>query len=466
MRARSTVSTAVALLAVVASTALAGGRAIAEPQALNLKEVAFEPIEQATHLEFMAREVAGQTRHYALLGSRAATREDGGGLNVFDITDPETPVLIERTACVSSGGAQDPKAFPVDLEINDIRYDTMIAVAHNDQLTACSIGDRSAVFFVGIRAEADPGDPDGVTFDFLGGPIKDAITGGTFNGWQSPAAHTIVNHPTRPILYVGNQQIGDRTPSIEIINLEVWPPTARSFDFMPAGRTTTGVGPHDITFHPDGTRAYAAGIAATVILDTTGDKVLAPELVGITKGGRIDHEAVLHPNDRHLAIVDEFIATSEANAPVCPGGGIHFFDLGPRNPVTGTHASEASPVEVGVFFAQDFSTPAIRMTPDGPEPHLELGCTAHEFNYAPDGSWMPIAWYGAGVRVLDLSALNAAADLPSPTPVVVPEIGYYLPEGIVEFWSAKVHPADPGYIVASDTPNGLRILKLTGDLAP
>lgn len=464
MRARSTSASLGAILALVVSIAAgAGGAAVADAHALNIEQRAFIPIEQSTHLEFMSRTVGEETRQFALLGSRAETAEAGGGLNVIDITDPESPVLVERTACVSAGGAQDPKAFAVDLEVGGIAYDAMIAVAYNDVLPGCHGGSRSAVSFVGVRAE--PAEGEFMTLDFLGGPIMDADNPtGEFTAWQSPAAHTIVAHPTEPVLYVGNQQIGDRTPSIEIINLEQWPPLARSFEFMPAGRTTTGVGPHDITFHPDGTRAYASGIATTVILDTTGEKVLAPEVVGIAKGGRVDHEALLHPNDRHLAIVDEFIATSAGNTPVCPGGGIHFFDLGPRNPVTETYAFETSPVEVGAFFAPDLSTPGLATTPDGPETRLEIGCTAHEFDYAPNGNWMPLAWYGAGVRVLDLTALNAAADLPAPTPVAVTEIGYFVPEGIVEFWSAKPHPTDPTYIVASDTPNGLRILKYTGEL--
>ena len=73
---------------------------------------------------------------------------------------------------------------------------------------------------------------------------------------------------------------------------------------------------------------------------------------------------------------------------------------------------------------------------------------------------MPLAWMGAGVRALDLSSLNAAAELPAPTPVVVTELGYHVPQG-TDVWAAKVHANTGNYIFVTDTAGFFRVLKRT-----
>ena len=74
---------------------------------------------------------------------------------------------------------------------------------------------------------------------------------------------------------------------------------------------------------------------------------------------------------------------------------------------------------------------------------------------------MPLAWFGAGVRLLDLSMLAdpAVIDSPVATPIVITEQGYFMAEGN-DVWAARAHPLVPGYVFASDTAHGFRVLRL------
>jgi hypothetical protein len=254
-------------------------------------------------------------------------------------------------------------------------------------------------------------------------------------------------------VYVASQRLADRTPSVEIVDLAVWPPVATSVELPP-----TGVSPHDITFHPDGDRAYVSSINLSFVWDTTDARNPVSISVMGDPGLRVHHEAVLHPNGRHLFIVDEFVNTTTGGVGVCPGGNVHVFDLGPD------HAFELAPVPVGRFFANDVSTPVLDEAPE-----IDIGCTAHEFNFPPDGTWMPIGWTGAGTRVFDLSSVVAAGELPAATPVVVTETAYHVPF-LTDAYASKMHPNLPGYIFVSDTQprrnatdpiGGLRVLEFT-----
>jgi len=456
MRARTTTFSLAAILTIVASL-VAGAPAGADIDAAGLEEVASIAVDQATHLEFMEREINGVTHTYALVGSRSADAPPeagtgGGGLNVIDVTDPEAPVVVGTVGCRNTRGAVDPKAIYYDtpLDVNGVFYDTLIAFSYNDSLVCVVDGEKVfAVSFAGVRTVGDS-----IELDFLGGPIK-REDGQEFRGWKDPASHTVVAHPSRPILYAGNQALADRAPSVEIIDVSQWPPVATSHAYLPS-RVTTGAGPHDITFSPDGNRAYVSAITISMIWDTTGDKVLAPELIGFVEAPnlKVHHEAVLHPNGRHLMVVDETIASSSpTNVPVCPGGGFHVFDLGPNREL------EAAPVPVGQFYAPDLTItmPVI----EGTNVHNDISCTAHEFNIAPDGDSLTIGWYAAGTRRLDISSFADAAAQPVPTPVTMSELGHYRVDGN-EVWSAKTPPNLPGYVFVSDTGSGMfRVLSIT-----
>lgn len=438
-----------ALTAAVLATLAAARVAPAEPaiDAAGVELVAGIDIPESTHIEFMDREVdldgngTAETRTFVLAGSRDSLL---GGLRIIDVTEPSEPSVVSYVPCKQN--ANDVAA----VEANGRWY---VSLARSGSSPACTVTAPdgavlrgNAIFVVDATDPANPiplGWPAGLARFDKGG-------------------HTIVAHPTQPILYIASQELPDRRPSIEIVDFSKFPApeAAKSVQIT----TPTGVSPHDITFNPAGTRAYASSIDATYILDTTDPwnpnpiplaAIVDPEI-------KIHHEAVLHPNGRHLLIVDEFVAAPPAGTPACPGGGVIVYDLGPGG------MWERAPVKVGSFYANDTSAPVLADTHATP---LDPACTAHEFNVSADGTFMPIGWMGAGVRVFDLTALVDAAALPVPTPVIVPEIGHWkFPE--TDMWAAKIHPAQGTTIFASDTaatpaaegsmPGGLRVLTLTG----
>lgn len=465
MQLRQRMSVAVALLG-LAGAAFANGPSRAELRAKGLEQVALVDIPEVTHFDFFER--AGRT--IAMVGSRSLDPKDptkpptqqpqidtqpAGGLNLVDVTDPERPSFLLNVFCPTTNN--DVAYVPARHTISGVEYDAFILLASNDA-TGCSIQNgskRGGVSVVGLKAGL-PIAPQNTTW--FSSPFVNVGSTTRF-GWtdRDPAAHTVVAHPSRPIAYVGNQNLADRSPTVEILDLSVWPPEGRS-----VALAQSGVGPHDITFSPDGTRAYASSINASFIWDVTGPKVYAPELVGpiVSPNLKIHHETVRHPNGRHLLTVDEFVATSNENIPVCPGGAIHVLDTGPLLD-DGTRAFEKAPIPVGQFYADELGTLVpFGVDPDTQEVNLQTSCTAHEFSIPAEGNWMPLAWFGVGVRLLDLSQLMdpAVITAPNPTPITISETGYFVPDG-TDTWAAKVRPNLPGFVFATDTAYGFRILR-------
>jgi hypothetical protein len=463
-------------LAGLAGATFSGGAATADLRASGLEDVALVDIPAVTHFDWFTRTIDGSEHTIAMVGSRDLTAKSpqidqtpAGGLNLVDVTDPENPEFLLNVFCPTTNN--DVAYIDVQHTIGGIAYDGFILLASNDS-TGCAIQNGlqpGGVSIVGLKVTPDAGDAISATWfrsPFLNVP---PATGRFSWSARDPAAHTVVAHPTRPIAYVGNQNLADRTPSVEILDLSMWPPQGRSFTLIaaptPAGPPAAilnGSGPHDITFAPDGTRAYASNITASFIWDISGDKVFAPETLStlISPNLKIHHETVRHPNGRHLLTVDEFVATSNENIPVCPGGALHVFDTGPLLE-DGTRAFERAPVPVGQFYADEIGTLVpFGVDPAGPSVHLETSCTAHEFSIPAAGDWMPLAWFGVGVRILDLSMLADPAVIaaPNPTPIVIDEIGFHVPEG-TDTWAAKTHPNVPGYVFATDTSHGFRILR-------
>lgn len=472
---------AVVVVSMVAANAPAKDTGV---DALNVTEVASVPFPRGTHLEFLTRVIGGVTHTLALSNSRDTSALPGwtapaGGLNIIDINDPEHPQFLTNVPCKTNNVdvASIQKDFTIrvidraDGVARSIQYDTILALASNST-TGCisvkgpdgqviNVPDSSppkalkggSVSFVGLRKTPLPGDV--ITADWLGSPVVNPS--GTRFLWTN-IAHTVQAHPTKPVFYADNQSIGDRNPTLEVIRLDSWPPVVTAVPLA-----SSGSGPHDITFRADGNRAYASSINASFIWDTSGNHVYAPVLIStlVAPGLKIHHEANLHPDGRHLLVVDEFVATSSGGAvtatPNCPGGGVHVFDLGDGG------ALEAAPVQVGTFFANDTSVVSAHKLdagdPAGSAPKMvEVGCTAHEFTMSPDGAWMPIAWFGAGLRIFDLRSLQRADTLAAPSPVAVTEVGHFKTPDI-NLWAAKVRPEFPGYIFVSDEFVGFKVYK-------
>lgn len=376
---------------------------------LNMQFVARVPYASSSHLELMVRDVGGVPHTYAFLGSRGGT---GVGLRIIDVTNPESPVLVGHVPC-----AQSPNDTP-------IASDGSISIVGDDSGGPCQAPApapryQQAVNDYGVVDLTDLSNPR-----LLGTPLPTANLKGI---------HTAVFHPSQKLAYLANQELPSAAPTMWIADFRS-PPGGSAVQLTSYALPRLGVGPHDITFKPDGTRAYVSSIDATHVLDTTNPT--APVLISTIVDATINihHEAFVTPNGRYLVIIDEQ-AGGIGNG-TCPGGGVHVYDM----------AVEQAPVPVGVFFANDTR----------PLPGV---CTAHEGNFSADGTRLTLGWYNGGVRVFDTSVLTADNPPGAPVGFLVTEVAHAVPGSA--FWSAKTHPNLPGYVFASNMSAGFEVYRLT-----
>ena len=213
-------------------------------------------------------------------------------------------------------------------------------------------------------------------------------------------SHQLTIHPDSTWLYSSPSALVQAgTGQIDIADLtDPWNPVV-----VEPLELVTGLDSHDVIFSDDGTRAYSAALTHTLVIDTTDPG--SPEVIGriLDPAINIHHEA--HPYTtvdeltgiRHtfLIIVDEFAGA--AGNEVCPGGGLHVYDI--------TGHLERAPVKVGAWFVPEVG-------PAGGAGQGVAGldrCTAHVLQLHPDQELMTIAWYAMGTRVLDLSGLVGLA---------------------------------------------------------
>lgn len=398
-----------------------------------------------------------EARDFAVAGSYR------NGLQLVDVTDPTNPVIAQTYDCGLAQG---------DVQIFTRGTRTYAAYAQDDisghanYSTQCF---QDALGLHGLGTPQAPGDVEAIEgYGTLIVDITDpyATTGADrvrVVGWarELDGSHNATVHPNGMWLYNSNQDLLPKTPingqsvyRIEVFSLADLANPTKVFEVP----LSTGTGPHDITFSADGTRAYVAAISHTVILDTSN--AAAPAVIGVIEDPSVSIHHQADPIDldgrRFLVVSDELIGVIEGSV-ACPGGGLHIYDV--------TGALERTPVKVGYFAIPQVAPPG--------QSHAR--CTAHVFRAYPDQGIMTIAWYGAGVRVLDINGLvGASAGLD-------PNIGGSLGAGMKEVgsfffletetqvgsqtWAAKVHrfAADgSAYIFANDLDRGFDVYRWDG----
>lgn len=313
------------------------------------------------------------TRDFAFVGTYL------NGLQVVDITDPESPTVVAVYDCAVAQADVFLFERP-DLGRTFVAYSSDVIPGQTDS-SGCHTHngvepDRYGTFIIDVT---NPLDPRSVSFiEFPRG------------------THQVSVHPSGRWVYSSpSALVSDRLGEFHIADVtDPWnpgEPVAVPLD--------TGLDAHDIIFSADGRRAYVAALTHTLVVDTTDPG--RPEVIGriLDPTITIHHEA--HPfttvdaltgiEHTFLLIVDEFAGA--AGNEVCPGGGIHVYDI--------TGHLERMPVKVGAFFAPEV----------GPVEGAGQGaagldrCTAHVLQIHPDRGIATVAWYALGTRVLDLSGL-------------------------------------------------------------
>lgn len=198
-----------------------------------------------------------------------------------------------------------------------------------------------------------------------------------------------------------------------------------------------GMSSHDITFNGDGTRAYAAALSQTVILDSSNPST--PRVLRVIEDPTINihHQADPYQIDgkTYLVITDE-LAGAAGNGG-CPGGGLHIYDI----------TNEMLPIKIGVFVIPDVSM----FVQDG-----RIRCTSHVLRIYPDQKILTIAWYAAGIWVIDIS-----------NPFEFKAVGMANPTNIdgrrTDAWSAKLYN---GHLFTNDLGRGIDIFAYFGPASP
>jgi hypothetical protein len=254
---------------------------------------------------------------------------------------------------------------------------------------------------------------------------------------QGSHNHTI--HPNGRYLYNSNSDlITSLQPAIEIFDISDFAAPMKVGELALPTRPGLGTESHDITFSDDGNRAYSAALSQGVVIDTTDPA--APSIVSSWLDPAIN---VWHQADPYSAGGRDFVLVEDefagaAGGPVCPSGGFHIYEV--------TGALERAPKKVGYWNIDDV----------GPTHDPAGTCTAHVFDIHERQQVMTVAYYNAGVRVVDLSGLHGGEGLR--------QIGFYKTEN-ADSWSAKTpRIARDGsfWLYGNDIERGLDVYRFDG----
>jgi hypothetical protein len=435
--------------ALVGAAAEEPDSAVAMTHVANLPHEVFLPdsAQNGSDIEFLTLD----GRDYALAGTLR------NGLQIVDVSDPTTPQRVAVYECpINQGDIQvfrqgdrvlatytaDSALAPTDLqgartEANQARFESQ-CVQDVIELGTELDGRELGTFLVDLTDPANP-----TTVSFIEVP---------------EGSHNQTVHPSGDYLYNSNSDLlgvgGQPEITIHDISDPENPRFVQNFRFPPVP-TSLGTESHDIFFNGTGTRAYAAALSSTLILDTTDPE--APVIIEQIIDPSIE---VVHQSDlvslpradgtvRDLLVITDEQAGAAANAS-CPGGGLHVYDV--------TGELEQSPAKLGVWFI------------DSTEPTGGGVCTSHVLRLHPDQALLTIAWYTAGVRVLDISGLAEVTG--SRTTVAIgegvgmKEIGHFdFPDS--DTWSFKTNRIESdgsffGY--GNDLARGLDVYRFDGEL--
>ena len=343
-----------------------------------------------------------EQRDFAVMGAY-----DRGGF-VYDITNPESPQFVKRIVCNQQQN---------DVQIKQFGDRWVLALARDGGANPCVNPQKGHASAMGGIAVFDITDP----YEYK--PM--------YSFRVADGAHNFTFHPTKPFGYVSTGDLPGGIDHIPVIDFtDVDNPT------LAADPQIEG-GPHDISFNPDGSRAYVAAENNMRIYDTTDPK--APRQLSISVGpASYVHGADPTPDGKHVILTDESLVLGgffTQRKSVCPGGGITMYN------VEGANETQPRPEGFAVADIQGVDTENM------------AACTAHVGRITANSKYYVTGWYRGGVRVFDLSNPQQPAD-----------IGHAMMPGSEgyagEVWAAKFYKGD--YVYSADMRRGFDVFKWTG----
>jgi hypothetical protein len=372
-----------------------------------------------------------ETREFALAGSY------DNGLQVVDITVPTASRIVGHYDCAIRQG---------DVQVFARGKRTYATYTQDDPYNGDPPHDTSSQCYLeaddlGLYEDGET-NPAGTFIVDITNP-RDPVTASFFS--EKRGSHNQTVAPGGNYLYNSNSDLNTAGGHIEVYDISDFnnPQKVKTLDLGP------GLSSHDVTFSADGTRAYSAAITHTLILDTTN--LADPKIIGriVDPAINIHHQSdpITMDGQTFLVITDE-LAGAAGNA-VCPGGGLHVYDI--------TGALERNPRKVGFW-----NSPGLRPAADN------ITCTSHVLRMYPEQKLMTIAWYEAGVRVVDISGLTGVSagfnEGVGNVGMGMKEIGYYYFDNS-DTWSAKTNRIEPDgsfYLYGNDLARGLDIYRFDG----
>ncbi len=387
---------AIALLASVVRAAPSGAPLKGEGE--NLKIVANLDTGSGTDMEFAT--IKG--REYGFVASRSVGDDRKGGLNVIDVTKPESPKLITKLPCNLNQG---------DIQISHDQKTVIMAADSAGGPDACLMVGKSGFMTIDISNPKKP-KPVGVAE-------------------ISRGSHNTTAHPTKPFVYNSNSdQAGGPEIQVWSIKNPAKPKLVNTVSSIPHA-------PHDIAFNTKGTLAVTAARTHVDIFDTSDPANPTLASTTVCPGCYLAHDAKFTPDGKWIIVGDE--AAGGAAYP-CPGGALYFYELQAGN----------VPLLRGVYEPNEL----VLATDD----QGALGaCTSHVFDISPDSKRLAISWYTAGTRYLDISSMTGATFGEHDTGGVK-ELGWFIPAG-GDSWSSKFHKGP--YIYSNDIARGFDVFKIT-----
>ncbi len=335
----------------------------------------------------------------------------GGGIRVFDVTNPAKPKLVSLIPCTGNQGFLD--------------------VSHDG---------KTLIVGEGTRHPADVCMPPGTigfyTID-ISNPRKPKPLGAAV---AAGPGHHVAAHPTKPFVYMAYGAVVP-TKAGEVGTFEVWSIADPARPKFVSVETVTGVhGPHDLAFSPDGSHAVASSMTALQVLDTT-DPADPMELEVLQcPGCSHNHEAHFTPDGKHVVVSDE---TTGGGASPCPLGALYFYAFNEEGGPYMELLGEWQPAEVG--------------TPEGARTNAPL-CTSHVFGISADGTKVAASWHNAGVRVVDITAMDGVGV--GPHGPGARELGWHVEAG-ADAWSAKFDRTGR-FVFVNDAEHGFQVYRVSG----
>lgn len=396
-----------ALPLMLAATSLAPS-ASARPLGAGAAGAGLEPVAHVAYSDGMHLAVTRiKGRDYVF--ASAATVNPGGGIRVFDVTNPARPKVVASIPCSGGQGFLDVSHDGKTLIVGEGR-------PHPD---VCMPQDAIGFYNIDI---SNPRKPK---------PIGYAASG--------RAGHHLHAHPTKPFVYVAHGDPAYTSPG-DVGTYEVWSIANPAKPKLVTTAKVTGYhGPHDIEFNSDGTRAVASSMTAIQVLDTS-DPANPKELQVLQcPGCSHNHEAHFTPDDEHVVVSDE---TSGGSASPCPLGALYFYEWDAAGPEHMTLVGEWQPAEV--------------LVPSGAPTNAPL-CTTHVFGISADGTKIAASWHNAGVHVVDITEMAGVGI--GDQGDGAKGLGWHVEPG-ADAWSAKFDRTGR-YVFVNDANLGFQVFRLT-----